>query len=71
MDDHMYDRVWTYGNYELVPRFQKEYSECGSVQKCSSYQEIKEFCKVLNIIRKWIYANQDYKPITPSDLLDV
>ena len=48
MDDHMFDRVWDYGLCELVPRFQSEYKECGSVMSCPSYEEIKDYCKVLN-----------------------
>lgn len=69
MDDHMFDRVWDYGLCELVPRFQSEYKEFGSVMSCPSYEEIKDYCKVLTILQKWDYTRKYKTPYKPSDLL--
>lgn len=69
MDDHMFDRVWEYGLCELIPRFQKEYKECNSMTACPSYKEIKDYCKVLNLLQKWDYTRNTKTPYKPSDLL--
>lgn len=71
MDDHMFDKVWEYGLSGLVPEFQKEYAKYGTMQKCPSYEEIKDFCKVLSLIVKWDYTRRDQTPYKPSDLLDI
>lgn len=39
MDDHMFDFVESYGNCELVPRFQEEYKKYGTIRNCPSYEE--------------------------------
>lgn len=53
MDDHMFEWVREYGNSWLVPRFQSEYEKYKEIKKCPSYEEIKDFCKVMNILAKW------------------
>lgn len=71
MDDHMLDKVWDYGLCELVPRFQREYKEHGTMIKCPSYEEIKDFCKVLTLIQKWDCTRREKVPYKPSDLLHI
>lgn len=66
MDDHMFEWVYDYGMCELVPRFQKEYKEFGTVTSCPSYDEIKDFCKVLTLINKWDYTCREKTTYTPS-----
>lgn len=68
MDDHMFDRVMDYGLWGLIPRFQEEYKEYETMAECPSYEEAKDFCKVLNLIHKWAYDS--FTHYTPSDLLD-
>ena len=46
MDDRILAKVWDYGMCELVPRFQREYNEYGTMSKCQSYEEIKDYCNV-------------------------
>lgn len=70
MDDHMFDFVESYGNCELVPRFQEEYKKYGTIRNCPSYEEVKDFCKVLNLILKWDSTRKDKTPYTPSDFLE-
>lgn len=70
MDDHLFDRVWNYGSYGLIPQFQREYKEHGVMSKCPSYEEVKDFCKILNLIQKWAGFRWSKTPFTPSDLLD-
>lgn len=65
MDDHLFDEVYSYGMSELVPRFQKEFNKYGLLNKCPSFEEIKDFCKVLNLIEKWDYTKANktiYQP---------
>lgn len=69
MDDHMLEWVEDYGKCELVPRFQKEYKECGKITACPSYEEMKDFCKVLTLIQKWDCTRHDKTPYTPSDFI--
>lgn len=60
MDDHMYEYILNYAECELIPRFQKECSECGVIKKCKSYEEIKALCVVLNAIAPYagVYRKQ-------------
>lgn len=39
MDDHLFDRVWTYGLCSIIPRFQNEYKTFSSV-----YTLLLAFC---------------------------
>lgn len=68
MDDHMFDRVMDYGRCGLIPRFQEEYAEHGIMQKCPSYEEIVDFCKVLTLICKWDHTRKSYQ-YKPSDFI--
>lgn len=65
MDDHMYDNVMNYAECDLIPRFQKEYKEKGTIKNCDSYKEIKALCIALNAIAP--YAG--YEKVTPSSFL--
>lgn len=71
MDDHLFDRVWTYGLCSIIPRFQNEYKTFSSVKACPSYYEVVDFCKVLNLLQKWDFTRRDKTPFTPSYLLSV
>ena len=67
MDDHMYNLMMNYAQCELIPRFQSEYEECKAMNKCPSYEEIKDLCVALNAVASWA----GYNKVTPSDLLDM
>lgn len=54
MDDHFFDRIMSYAECELIPRFQDEFSRFGSLAACPSYSEMQDFCKILNIADKWV-----------------
>lgn len=66
MDDHMWYSVRDYGEYELVPRFRVESKEHKNITECPSYEEMRDYCKVLTLIGK--YAG--FSPVKPSDYLD-
>lgn len=69
MDDHLFDMVWDYGQCELIPRFNADYKKYGTAAACPSYPEIKDYCKVLNVLIKWDYTRKDKTPYKPTDLL--
>lgn len=66
MDDHMYENILSYAECELIPRFQKEYTENQNITKCTSYQEIKDLCSILNIVAKWA----GYSHLKVSDFIN-
>ena len=53
MGDHLYENVMDYAECELIPRFQDECSQYQRFTDCPSYEEMKDFCNVLNIIGKY------------------
>lgn len=55
MDFDMLDIVCDHAWDSLLPEFWDEYKKLGSVKKCQSYEEIKDFCKVVNLIYKHAY----------------
>lgn len=66
MDDHVYDRIKDYAEAYLIPIFNQEYKATGNMRKCEHYEEMKDLCKVLNIIAKYTYGITDK---TPKDFL--
>lgn len=66
MDDHMYNQMLSYAECELIPRFQTEYAECGTMAKCDSYEEMKALCTALNAVAP--YAG--YDKVTPSSFIE-
>ena len=66
MDDHMYNRLIEYAEYDLFPRFCSEYEEIKNMSKCSSYEEVQTFCKALNVIGDWL----GYERMTPTRILE-
>lgn len=66
MDDHLYGQVLAYAEAWLIPKFQQEYKETGKMKECAHYEEMKDLCKVLNIIVKYTYG---ISVKTPKDFL--
>lgn len=65
MDDHVYDSVLEYAECDLLPRFRDEYSKCGKITACESYEEVKDLCTALNAIGKWA----GFDRVTPSSFI--
>lgn len=68
MDDHFFDRIMSYAECELIPRFQDEFSRFGSLAACPSYSEMQDFCKILNIAGKWAFGSHS-NHWSPSDFI--
>lgn len=68
MDDHLYYKVLEYGKCWLIPRLQEEYKEYGLLKACPSYNEAKDFCKVLTILGEW---GMGLHRVTLQDLLAI
>ena len=74
MDDHLYEYVMDYGNCLLIQYFNEEYKKYGKMSLCPSYEEVKDFCKVLNLILKWDFTrnrNIEWYKVSPRDFLDI
>lgn len=65
MDERMYEIILERAKYTTIARFQDQYRMCGSMTKCEIYQEVKDLCKILNVVAP--YANRSW--VVPVNLL--
>lgn len=70
MDDHVYEYVLDYARASLIPDFWEEFRIYKDMEKCPSYQAVKDLCEVLNMMLPYAQGYDEQQDvISPGDFL--
>ena len=56
MNEQLYEKMWQSAESWLIPEFRRQYVECGKVEDCPEYDQMRDFCQAVNIVGAWAGA---------------